>query len=151
MTRHEFNSCALNLYRTGHDNIGWHSDSMPALGANPAIASVSLGEFDCLFCIIIYFYLLIFLVLGALRTFELRRRGRVHNFIRFPLFPGSLLLMEGATQEDWSHQVCFHETFILTPYKFNFTQFFDTNVVDSKGAPCEGGACEFNISSYACD
>merc|ERR1719242_1004899 len=25
------------------------------------------------------------------------------NFIRFPLFPGSLLVMEGATQEDWLH------------------------------------------------
>jgi hypothetical protein len=35
----------------------------------------------------------------------MKRRGPVHNFIRFPLFPGSLLIMEGACQEDWSHQV----------------------------------------------
>lgn len=36
----------------------------------------------------------------------MKRRGLVHNFIRFPLFPGSLLIMEGACQVDWSHQVC---------------------------------------------
>jgi len=82
MTRHEFNSCFLNLYRHGYDMCGWHSDSHPQLGRNPPVASVSLG---------------------AVRVFELRKKKGAPNFIRFPLFPGSLLLMEGAVQEDWLH------------------------------------------------
>ena len=59
---------------------GWHSDSHPQLGRNPPVASVSLG---------------------AVRVFEMRKKVGAPNFIRFPLFPGSLLLMEGAVQEDW--------------------------------------------------
>jgi len=82
MTRHEFNSCFLNLYRHGYDMCGWHSDAHPQLGRNPPVASVSLG---------------------AVRVFELRKKHGAPNFIRFPLFPGSLLLMEGAVQEDWLH------------------------------------------------
>merc|ERR1712156_1030151 len=60
----------------------WHADLHPQLGRNPSIASVSLG---------------------AVRVFEFRRKNGPPNFIRFPLFPGSLLVMEGATQEDWLH------------------------------------------------
>ena len=55
--------------------------------------------------------------LGAVRVFEFRKKAGAPNFIRFPLFPGavfsvklvfiyfpgSLLLMEGAVQEDWLH------------------------------------------------
>lgn len=41
--------------------------------------------------------------LGAVRVFEFRKKNGPPNFIRFPLFPGSLLVMEGATQEDWLH------------------------------------------------
>jgi len=82
MTKNDFNTCFANLYRHGHDMCGWHSDVHPQLGKNPAIASVSLG---------------------AVRVFEFRRKNGPPNFIRFPLFPGSLLVMEGATQEDWLH------------------------------------------------
>jgi len=65
-----------------YDMCGWHSDAHPQLGRNPPVASVSLG---------------------AVRVFELRKKHGAPNFIRFPLFPGSLLLMEGAVQEDWLH------------------------------------------------
>merc|ERR1719430_357063 len=82
MTRHEFNSCFLNLYRHGYDMCGWHADTHPKLGRNPPVASISLG---------------------AVRVFEFRKKAGAPNFIRFPLFPGSLLLMEGAVQEDWLH------------------------------------------------
>lgn len=40
----EFNSVAANLYRDGHDSIGWHSDDEPIMGKNPTIASLSFGE-----------------------------------------------------------------------------------------------------------
>ena len=75
MTRHEFNSCFMNLYRHGHDMCGWHADVHPQLGRNPAVASVSLG---------------------AVRVFEFRRKSGPPNFIRFPLFPGSLAQPDGA-------------------------------------------------------
>lgn len=35
----------------------------------------------------------------------MKRKGPEFNYLRFPLFPGSLLLMEGVTQTDWAHQV----------------------------------------------
>lgn len=44
MTHYEFNSCSLNLYRSGHDSNAWHSDLHKALGSNPPVASVSLGR-----------------------------------------------------------------------------------------------------------
>src|SRR5262249_61623015 len=38
-----FNSVLLNLYRTGRDSVGWHSDHEAGLGDRPTIASLSLG------------------------------------------------------------------------------------------------------------
>ena len=57
--------------------------------------------------------------LGAVRVFELRKKHGAPNFIRFPLLPGSLLLMEGAVQGDWLHclpkdPVCKEERVNLT-------------------------------------
>lgn len=40
----KFNSCLLNLYETGKDEIRWHSDKEPQLGENPVIACVNLGH-----------------------------------------------------------------------------------------------------------
>ncbi|KAM4721684.1 alpha-ketoglutarate-dependent dioxygenase alkB homolog 3 [Rhinophrynus dorsalis] len=92
VTGHSFNSLLCNLYRHDKDSIDWHSDDEPALGRNPVIASLSLGE---------------------TRNFQMRRKPppeeqgdfthveRVH----VPLDHGTLLLMEGATQEDWQHRV----------------------------------------------
>ncbi|XP_071545465.1 uncharacterized protein [Panulirus ornatus] len=81
-TGNQYNSCFLNLHRNGYDNVGWMEENHRALCDNPSIASVSLG---------------------TTRLFEMRRKDG-QGFLRFPLFPGSLLLMEGATQEDWQHQ-----------------------------------------------
>lgn len=39
-----FNSLLCNLYRNGCDSIGWHSDDEASLGAEPIIASLSLGD-----------------------------------------------------------------------------------------------------------
>lgn len=44
MTGIEFNSLAANLYRDGHDSIGWHSDDEPIMGKTPVIASLSFGD-----------------------------------------------------------------------------------------------------------
>jgi alkylated DNA repair dioxygenase AlkB len=83
-TREEFNSCLLNLYRHGHDMCTWCSLQHVQMGRSPPIAFVTVGQ---------------------VRVLELRKKAGKPNFIRFPLFPGSLLLMTGATQEDWLHSV----------------------------------------------
>lgn len=78
-----FNSVLLNRYRSGMDSMGWHADHEPELGAQPVIASVSLG---------------------VARTFDLRhnKTGVVQSF---QLKGGSLLVMKGNTQAQWRHRV----------------------------------------------
>jgi len=77
-----FNSVLVNLYRDGDDGMGWHADNEPEFGAEPVIASVSLG---------------------AERDFTLRRRDRRGRTEVLPLPHGSLLIMAGPTQRHWQH------------------------------------------------
>jgi alkylated DNA repair dioxygenase AlkB len=78
-----FNSVLLNYYRSGQDAMGWHSDDEPELGPQPVIASVSLG---------------------AVRRFLLRAKaGGPSSAIE--LEHGSLLLMQGDTQENYRHSL----------------------------------------------
>jgi alkylated DNA repair dioxygenase AlkB len=77
----DFNAVLANLYRNGHDSMGWHADDEAELGPAPLIASISLG---------------------AGRRFVLRRRDRLHRH-ELTLTHGSLLLMLGATQHYWLH------------------------------------------------
>jgi len=77
-----FNSVLLNLYRTGADSMGWHSDDERE--TTPTIASVSFG---------------------ATRTFQLRRKAPPADVISMRLSSGSLLLMTGSTQRLWQHRV----------------------------------------------
>ena len=78
-----FNSVLLNLYRNGRDSVSWHADNEPGLGRNPVIASVSLG---------------------ATRRFQMKHRRRDER-LALELPPGSCLVMAGATQHHWLHQV----------------------------------------------
>lgn len=86
------NSVLCNLYRSGRDSISWHSDDEASLGRRPTIVSLSLGDS---------------------RVFSLRKKppaaeGGDFTFsphIKVPLNHGTLLIMEGATQDDWQHQV----------------------------------------------
>lgn len=80
----EFTSCLLNLYRDGRDSNGWHADDEKALGAKPVIASVSLGE---------------------VRRFKLKHRHDKSLRTGVDLPHGSLLLMQGDTQEKWLHEI----------------------------------------------
>ena len=78
------NAVLLNYYRDGQDSMGWHSDDEAVLGANPLIASLSLG---------------------GTRRFDLRRKGSNRIEHSLSLEHGSLLVMAGATQHHWQHQV----------------------------------------------
>ncbi len=78
-----FNSVLVNLYRDGRDSVGWHSDDEPELGAEPVIASLSLG---------------------ARRRFLLKpKRPKGAPSRSLWLDRGSLLVMRGPTQRCWRH------------------------------------------------
>jgi len=80
----KFNSVLLNQYRHGQDSMGWHSDDEKELGKNPEIASLSLG---------------------VMREFQFRKKAD-HTIKHKLLLPhGSLLIMKGATQHFWQHQL----------------------------------------------
>ncbi|WP_242065747.1 alpha-ketoglutarate-dependent dioxygenase AlkB family protein [Nostoc paludosum] len=79
-----FNSVLLNLYRDGNDGISWHTDAEPELGKNPVIGSVSFG--------------------GA-RRFMFRHKHNQDLKAEIELVHGSFLLMAGATQHFWQHQI----------------------------------------------
>jgi alkylated DNA repair dioxygenase AlkB len=77
-----FDGVLLNLYRDGRDAMGWHSDDERDLGADPLIASVSLG---------------------AVRPFRMRRRDKTGETATRDMPHGSLLVMSGSTQANWQH------------------------------------------------
>lgn len=79
-----FNSVLCNLYRTGSDYMGWHSDDEPELGPEPVIASLSLG---------------------APRRFLFRLKKDHSVKHELLLEHGSLLIMRGHTQRDWQHSL----------------------------------------------
>lgn len=80
-----FNSVLANRYRHGCDSVAWHSDDEPELGQNPVIASISLG---------------------AERRFSLKHKVRRDlSPVTLDLSHGSLLVMSGATQHHWLHQL----------------------------------------------
>jgi len=77
-----FNSVLVNRYRDGRDAMGWHSDDEPELGAQPVIASGSLG---------------------ATGRFVLKHRRDPGHRLALDLGHGSLLLMRGDTQSNYRH------------------------------------------------
>ena len=83
-TEHSFNAVLLNLYRDGKDSNGWHADNEKELGENPIIASISLGQE---------------------RYFHLKHREIKEERFKIKLAHGSLLLMAGALQHHWLHQI----------------------------------------------
>lgn len=80
----DFTSVLLNLYNNGNDKMGWHADDEKELGLNPTIASVSLGE---------------------TRRFDIKHKQNPELHYKFELTSGSLLIMRGALQHHWVHQI----------------------------------------------
>jgi alkylated DNA repair dioxygenase AlkB len=78
-----FNSVLANLYRNGDDSMGRHADNEFELGQRPVIASLSFGESRNL-----DFY-----------------HNKTKQKTRIPLSNGSLLLMQGQTQNGWQHAI----------------------------------------------
>ncbi|OAL44079.1 DNA repair family protein [Pyrenochaeta sp. DS3sAY3a] len=92
-TGETFNFCLVNYYADGKDSISYHSDDERFLGANPAIASFSLG---------------------AKRDFLLKHKPIPPQAgamlaepkpLKLPLGSGDMLLMRGTTQANWLHSI----------------------------------------------
>ena len=83
-TNYQFNSVLLNLYRSGNDSNGWHADNEKELGTNPVITSVTFGEE---------------------RPFHFKHRTLANEKYKIILQHGSLLIMSGAMQHHWVHQI----------------------------------------------
>ena len=99
-----FNSVLLNLYRDGHDKMGWHADNEPELGLEPVIASLSLG---------------------ATRRFRFRHRSTKQT-VECELTHGSLLVMRGMTQRFWIHEIP-RQTRVTEPrVNLTFRKIFST-------------------------
>ena len=81
---HQFTTVLLNRYRDGNDSNGWHADNEKALGTNPVIASLSLGE---------------------RRPFHFKHRHLKEERHKLNLDHGSLLIMKGEMQHHWLHQI----------------------------------------------
>ncbi len=79
-----FNGVLANCYRDGRDSMGWHSDDERELGPDPLIASLSFG---------------------ATRRFRLQDKARAEKPVSIELAAGSLLVMSGATQRNYRHDL----------------------------------------------
>lgn len=79
-----FNSVLTNLYRDENDSVGWHADDEPELGQQPVIASASFG---------------------ASRRFQLQHLSKKKLKFEITLQHGDVLIMTGALQQFWRHQV----------------------------------------------
>lgn len=81
----KFNAVLLNLYRDGNDGVAWHSDKTSSSNKDMIIASVTFGD---------------------TRMFRLRHKSlKLLQQVEIPLHHGSFLLMAGATNSCWEHQV----------------------------------------------
>jgi alkylated DNA repair dioxygenase AlkB len=78
-----YNSCLLNLYHSGDEGMGYHSDGEKMLKKNGAIASLSLG---------------------AERKFSFKHKENKQR-IDILLERGSLLVMKKETQTNWLHRL----------------------------------------------
>ncbi|WP_395344900.1 alpha-ketoglutarate-dependent dioxygenase AlkB family protein [Ningiella sp. W23] len=96
----QFNSVLANYYRDGSDSMGMHSDNEPELGAQPVIASVSLGE---------------------LRNFDFKHI-KTKQKQRLLLEHGSLLIMRGDTQRYWHHGINKSKKLLGPRLNFTFRQ-----------------------------
>lgn len=93
----QFNSVLANYYRHGQDSMGMHADDEPALGEQPVIASVSLGQ---------------------ARKFSFKHKQSGESY-RLQLESGSLLIMSGDTQKNWFHGL--NKSRTQTGPRLNFT------------------------------
>jgi alkylated DNA repair dioxygenase AlkB len=94
----QFNSCLANLYHSGDEGMGWHSDNEKELDSNMPIASFSLG---------------------GRRKLAFRHRDDQETVALF-LEHGSLLIMRSPIQEHWRHSLLKTKTLVAPRINLTF-------------------------------
>ncbi|EPS26382.1 hypothetical protein PDE_01318 [Penicillium oxalicum 114-2] len=95
VTGARYNFCLVNYYADGNDSISYHSDDERFLGAQPDIASLSLG---------------------GEREFLMKHKPPPTTTttggpalqtqpVKMPLASGDMVVMRGATQSQWLHSI----------------------------------------------
>jgi alkylated DNA repair dioxygenase AlkB len=85
LTGMQANGVLANLYRNGADSMGWHADDERELGPSPVIPSLSFG---------------------AERLFRFRHKtDNSLGVYSLRLSSGSMLLMQGQTQQFYKHEL----------------------------------------------
>ncbi len=84
LTLLKFNGVLANLYRSGQDSMGWHSDDEKELGSDPIIASI---------------------VFGSTRRFLLRDKNIKNRKKEIKFEDGDLMLMGNGVQKNWEHSI----------------------------------------------
>ena len=97
-----FNSCLLNYYPSGTDGMGYHADDEKELGAQPVIASLSLG---------------------ATRKFVFKHK-KTQDKVELYLESGQLVVMHGDTQKFWKHTITKTKTVSEGRISLTFRQMF---------------------------
>lgn len=97
ITSSTYNSCLLNLYHSGAEGMGWHSDNEKTILPDSSIASISLG---------------------AERKFSFKHKTTKQT-LSIVLEHGSLLDMRDQTQRHWLHQM--PKTTRITTPRINLT------------------------------
>ena len=82
-TGEQYNSCLINVYHSGEEGMGWHSDGEKDLKKDGAIGSLSFG---------------------AERKFSFKH-NTTKETVSLLLEHGSLLVMKGTTQTYWMHRL----------------------------------------------
>ena len=100
-----FNSCLLNYYSSGNDGMGYHADDERELGAQPIIASLSLG---------------------ATRKFVFRHK-KTQEKVELYLESGQLIVMHGDTQRFWKHSITKTKTVATGRISLTFRQIHPTS------------------------
>jgi len=98
-TKEKFNACLVNLYRNHKDKIDKHADKDPWLGIDPTIPSLSFG---------------------AVRKFVLSNFKTKQNE-EYQLQDGSMLVMQGTTQQFWVHSIPKASASSCSGERFNIT------------------------------
>ena len=98
-TGQTYNFCLVNYYANGNDSISYHSDDERFLGANPAIASFSLGAKRD--------FLMKHKPLKVDANTIQNERALLHDAkpLKLTLASGDMVLMRGTTQANWLHSI----------------------------------------------
>ncbi|XP_065568654.1 uncharacterized protein LOC136032299 isoform X2 [Artemia franciscana] len=83
-TSHQWNSCLAYFLQSGYSFVDWSEELPASAGKDQPVALV---------------------LLGSMRIIEFQKCHGRKDFMRFPMFPGSCIILEGKTAKEWTWQI----------------------------------------------